>query len=246
VTVGVGLLLFERWIPGAWSLLLLVPMFVALIGALFFAGNVENLRATRPPALWRLRWPGGFAIVVALGALALSEAVQWLLGKAALGPVASPAIDLVLWLPSLVISTFCAIVWLDRARFPAMVQARQALRSRVVFASLVQQLRFGALGLPLVLPILASALMLYLLVPQVEDLLGEDGFGSFWSTWIATARWLSSYWWALLLALLWFVLVAAGRLLVQLGAVAPGTDPNAPTPPTRPDSAPASTAPPTA
>ena len=112
----------------------------------------------------------------------------------------------------------------------AVGQLRLALRPRLIGAALVQQLRFGAIFAAIVLPILPMTLLLIFVVPQVEDVRQHAGgdLGPIWSTWVAGARWFRDFWWTLVLPTAWFLLVAANRLLVQLGVVAAATEPATP------------------
>jgi hypothetical protein len=207
---------------GPADMIAFLPAIAGYLGMVFFAGNAANLGPASPPAIWRPRWPGGFAVIAVISTLALSHAWGAFVDARDLSLAVGIAIEFVLWIPSLVVTLFCLLAWLNRSKARDFdVPLRRALQPRLIAAAWVQQVRFGLIVLPFVLPILASTVLLNFIVPQAEDSLRQAGtdLGSFWHAWIVAMRWLSSWWWLLVLTLAWFVVVPPARLLVQLDAV---------------------------
>jgi hypothetical protein len=142
---------------------------------------------------------------------------------------------------------------------------RTAMRRRVLAPVVAFDLRMSLLTGMLALPLLPVSMLLIFVVPQLQDTLsGNGGLGPAWDAWVRASRWISEWWWMLVVALVvpfsWYLLVAQARLLVQVSATRPdgpdaiergaaidAGDPNqSPRPPFRPDCDPATTTPPTA
>lgn len=212
-------------LPESWVLLALVPVAVAFLSVVFFAGNADNLRPPTPPARWRLRWPGWFALLVAIAALALSEGVDHLFERVGLSEASMLAIDVGLLIPSLVVTLFISIVWISRATLRRALRCwRKALAPQLIVSSFVQELRFGVVAVQLLLPLAPWMALETFVVPQVQDSVAGGDLGVFWSSWLAVVRLVSSYWWAMALPLAWLMLVAGSRLIVQLDAVDEGAE----------------------
>jgi hypothetical protein len=214
-------------LPGNWWLIGVVPVALAFLTISFLAGNADNLAPAEPPGRWRLRWPGAFAVVVAIVEIAGGELFDRLVDTVDPGLLADALIAIVLLVPSIVISLFASITWLRRAP-PTQARAmlRTALSRRLIVVSIVQGLRVGTLVVPLLVALLPIALLQIFVVPQVEYALRHVGrdFSPFWSATFAVAPQVQAWWWAALLPLAWFAVVAPNRLLVQLGALSDEAD----------------------
>ena len=217
--VGVGV----AWLlPDLWFVLGFLPPAIVLLATPFMTWNADNLRPAISPALWWPRWPG----FVAVAAFVLERVLSWGIDKgldsADASFAASILVDIALWVPLAIVSVFCLRVWLVRAGLrDGVAHLRAALRPRVLLPVLVQQFRLGAIAVPLLLPVIPFAALMVFVVPQVEDAVRHAGGepGVTWLALIAAARWVSDWWWCLVLPLPWFVLVAMGRLQVQLGVL---------------------------
>jgi hypothetical protein len=215
--------------PDPWTLMAYLPAIAGYVGMAFFIGNAANLAPTHPRAFWRPRWPGGFAVVVVFAAMALSKAWEVLIDSRQLSLAADLGMEILLWVPSLIVTSISMLVWLNRsAVHGAGTQLQRAARPRVIAAMWVQQVRFGLILAPFVLLVLATTVLLNFVVPQLEDAVYRSGndLSPFWHAWIVAMRWFSMWWWVVVLVLVWFFALPPARLLVQLGAV-DGIDPAA-------------------
>jgi hypothetical protein len=254
-------------LPSAWEFVSFLTVVFAgsavWLVLLLMTWNVENLRPVRPPARWPTRWPG-MQPLAALIALMIGHGLYKQLTHMTGGNVSAGsfvlwlAIEAALWIPLLVLDTVVLLAWLERAGLrEGDALLRMVLRRQVLGPVVAFDVRILLLTSTFVAPILLISLTQIFVVPQLEEFLRADGgLGPVGDSWVATNRWFIQWWWPVTvvadLTLAWFVLVAHARLLVQLGAVSgnlPELDAargTRPTPPTRPDCAPASTTPPTA
>lgn len=243
VSPYVGMFGFEA-LPG-WTptIGLFVLPFVAGLVLRFFAWNPAYVMAPRPTARTRFRWPGTAPVLVFLAAWILA----WILVAAsdrALGPAELPIWVLAglaaLVLPFLLYIGICLqLFWFNASSLghgPAIVHAvRESRRWRVFGAMLALVLRTYALLAAVLLPLLPAFLFLTAILGSLETqflsvALEPDAVQPM----IDASRWFVSWWWVLGLAgwavmdgavLPWVEAVASGRLLHELGLIAPPADP---------------------
>jgi hypothetical protein len=230
-------------LPDNWGIFAMVfgalPLLAFALWLPFLAWNRDSLVGDRVPRRWPSRWPGAAPVVAFVGV----EVAGRIFDDAfdTLDYSASLALDAVLWIPLLVLNAVVLLAWLDRATFrDGRRLFRQVWRRRVVGPLVIRDLRIGLVLSILMLPVLPIYALQIFLVPQVEEILGA--FTPGWAAAVAASRGITQWWWLIVLALAvplaWIALVYSARLLLQVTGSA--------TPPTRPDSGPASTSPPTA
>jgi hypothetical protein len=216
-----------------WFALAGIPIVAVLLSLPFLTWNLASLRAARPPTRWRPRWPGWPVVL----AIVLAKSAGWAYGQAENALLSGSngrtalAIDLLLWLPLLVLQVVLLLAWLDRSRWrDACSLLRSALRLRVVGPWVAFELRWLLLGGIVALPVIPLAAVLIFLVPQLQDAVGPAGFDPGWRAWVAMLRWFAAWWWLVVIAagvvVGWFALIAPARLLVQVGATREPMDGN--------------------
>jgi hypothetical protein len=252
-------LLPESWGP-VLMVLMVLPVAAVVLALPFTTWNLDNLRAPRPPRTWRARWPGATPVlaVIALqvAGLAYEGIAQEMSGPGRSVVALEFFFDLVLWIPLLILETVVLLAWLDRARFSDRdALLRTAMQRRILAPVMAFDLRMALLSGMLTLPILPISMLLIFVVPQLQETYGSpSAFGPGWYAWLVAARWVAKWWWTAVIVLFvplgWYLLVAKARLLVQVDAIgrqdAEAMAGSRATPPSHPDSAPASTTPPTA
>jgi hypothetical protein len=211
-------------VPAAW--LLMAP---------FFAGNPANLARDVPSLRWRPRWPGAFAVVIAIGALVAMAAIDYGLGqgldRVPLEGSAKTAIEGAAFLLSafvgLALLAYVGFSWLNRRGGWLGVDDRRIAWSRTSLAALAASWLRPLGWLTAAFPVLALLALQIFIWPQVEETLrkGSGPYGLFPSRWQALMEavrfakdilWLVVPWPAI-----WIASVHPGRLFVQLGFVRP-------------------------
>jgi hypothetical protein len=222
----------------SWQWLALVVFVTPLACVPFLGLSLRNLSPTRPAILWHPAWPGWKSVAVLVACLAALALFDQATGLIDVEPLTARMRILVILasliaqlLLTLVIATACAISWLNCSRLPVRETFAAAVRPGVLGPVVLQQLRLQLLTATLLLPVVALAALLVLVVPQVEQSWRQYGTSLplVWQWWVRASRFLVAWWWALaqMLASLgpiglgWFATVGVGRLLVQLGLAEP-------------------------
>ena len=208
-----------------------LPGCLFLLAVLFVGLNPAWLAAPRPSLRLSPRWPGNapFALLVVLYVAILACIAV----REGLPPDWSPG---VLALPAAFFLLIALqLVWLGAKPAPDASlarTARQALQPRVFLPRLVLRLRWHALFVLAILPVVPVALFLIFVLPLLEDQLAAYGCCHIAAVmpFVQASRFAIMWWWALLLFALgafyglvmpmsWLDTVSSGRLMVELGLV---------------------------
>jgi hypothetical protein len=232
----------------AWMPLVVVVACVMPLLLWSFAWNASNLERARAPWLWRPRLPTRRgALVAAITVVAIVGAgLAWEFASREAPAAAWALLPLVAWI-TLAGSALAAREWISRGS----ASLRHSLRLAAGPASaamLLMAVRGLALLVLVALWLVPAWCAFNVMAPGFEPTLRTYGaeLPDAWMDDVRMSRSVVAWWWAIALlltnlaylALQWFAVAATGRLLVEKGWI--------PTPPTRPDSGPPSTARPTA
>lgn len=213
-----------------WSKLVLVGLCLLLSQTVTL--NAKSLTVARPGLLWRPAWPGRQAFSIVVSIMLLSYPLWWAEGFAldAINErsttifIVAMIVSFALSLLSVIPTSLCLFLWLNRTSYrDARLNIRSILSRRTLGALLAYELRMLVLMLPLAGGVVAVAMLLIFVVPQVQYSLTSAGrdFPPLLMLGIKVAgEWVPEYWWMVLgVASLWFESVICGRLYSELGLV---------------------------
>jgi hypothetical protein len=229
--MGLALLGFMPWaVPGfdAPVALFAIAAAIWLLVAPFLAGNPANVTRDVPPLWWRPRWPGTFAVALAIVAIV----AKWGLGFAservvgtiapdgAVGWVLALAFWLLMEFLGLMLIAYVGLVWLDRrTRLLGRSDLRRVWSGEVLGALVVSWLR--PLGwTAAALPVLALATLQVFVWPQVYEVVRGDGgqLPQAWQAVVAATHFAQRWWWIVVIwPAVWLLFVQPGRLFARLG-----------------------------
>jgi hypothetical protein len=223
--------------PGWTFLLPFVLPIVATVALQFFAWSPAYVAAPRPAAPSRFRWPGILPVLLFVA----SWFLPWLLFATVIGlwPGELPTwLGIALFAISFPLSVYVGLCvelfWFNAASIgagPALRDAaRESSRWRAFGGMLALSLRSYALLVAVLLPLLPACVFLIAIFPSLETVLAAGPVPASIRPMIDASRAVVAWWWlagtlawALLQGALlaWVMPLASGRLLHQLGLIAP-------------------------
>jgi hypothetical protein len=206
-----------EWIPSVVGL----AWFVTLP---FFMLNARELERDRPALAWRPAWPGFQAVMVSILLAIWMVGSDWLTDSAlAMGWMSvrvEVLVDSLLFVATLWPVSAFLYLWINRAgQAELRANARTVYAWRTIRELLSVDVRGIVLGAFVIgVPVVVTACLLIFFVPQIAAV--NESTGQAFPRWVSAAidgaRFIAKWWWAFAPALSGLVLVARGRLYVNI------------------------------